>query len=159
MWNRPDKDLFIFWRRHGHSTVPQQYELNPALGKWVKKQRVRLKTRYNGEHTTLTPNLIQALERLNFEVDPKKRIINSWLDRWNELVHYKKIHGHCDVPQKYALNKALGNWVHKQRHNLLREIEEEKISPLCKERVCLLTKIGFNWSLHRELNDSMKDEV
>jgi len=159
MWNRRYNDLFIFWMRHGHSSVPQQYEPNPPLGKWVQNQRAFLRARHNGEQTTLTTKRVQALERLNFEVDPKKRIINSWLDRWNELVHYKEIHGHCDVPQKYAQNKALGRWVHKQRHNLLRELEEEHITSLCKERICLLTKIGFNWALRRELNDSTKERL
>ena len=159
MWNQRYNELFTFWMRHGHSSVPQRYEPNHALGKWVHKQRQLLKKGYNGEHTSLTPNRIQALVRVNFQVDPKNRSENSWLKRYNELIFYKEMHGHCNVPQKYAPNKALGRWVHKQRHDLLREIQQEKITPIWKERVCLLTKIGFDWSSRRKLNGSMKKRL
>jgi hypothetical protein len=34
----------------------------------------------------------------------------TWYQRYNELVDYQKVHGHCNVPQKYPPNPALGIW-------------------------------------------------
>jgi hypothetical protein len=55
---------------------------------------------------------IQALESLGFEWDSYGA---AWEDRLSELADYRKIHGHCNVPNRYSENKKLGWWVGTQR--------------------------------------------
>ena len=38
---------------------------------------------------------------------------NSWERRFRELDEFKRLHGHCDVPQNYSENTSLGTWVNK----------------------------------------------
>lgn len=37
----------------------------------------------------------------------------SWEKRYAELCEFKRIHGHCEVPQAYSDNNSLGTWVNK----------------------------------------------
>lgn len=39
----------------------------------------------------------------------------SWEKRYAELCEFKRIHGHCEVPQAYSDNNSLGTWVNKVR--------------------------------------------
>lgn len=39
-----------------------------------------------------------------------REALNVWYQRYNELVDYKRKEGHCNVPQKYEKNPALGIW-------------------------------------------------
>jgi hypothetical protein len=60
----------------------------------------------------MTPFLIQELESLGFEWG---YCVTAWEDRLSELADYRKIHGHCNVPNKYSENIKLGTWVANQR--------------------------------------------
>lgn len=42
----------------------------------------------------------------------------SWDKRFSELIDFKRVHGHCEVPQNYAENTSLGTWVNKVRGDL-----------------------------------------
>jgi len=159
MWNQRYRELSFFWMSYGHSSVPQRYDPNPALGKWVHKQRHLLKKACNGEATALSPLRIKALRRVNFQADPQKRAQSSWMKRYHELVSFKEICGHCNVPQKYAENEGLGRWVHKQRHDLWKEMKKVTVASMSKERLFLLVKIGFVWSSRREQNNSMQKRI
>ena len=39
----------------------------------------------------------------------------SWERRFNELIEFNRINGHCEVPQNYSENTSLGTWVNKVR--------------------------------------------
>jgi hypothetical protein len=54
----------------------------------------------------------QELERLGFEWNS---LGAAWEDRLSELADYRKIEGHCNVPQHYSDSTKLANWVGKQR--------------------------------------------
>ena len=41
----------------------------------------------------------------------------SWEKRYAELCEFKRIHGHCEVPQAYSDNNSLGTWVNKVSNN------------------------------------------
>lgn len=58
-----------------------------------------------------------------------------WECRYKELVEWKKIHGHCEVPQK---NGSLGRWVHRQR-------ESKHKNNMSEERTQKLYELGFVW--------------
>ena len=39
-WDRRAIELAAYLHAHGHCNVPEEYEPNPELGMWVKRQRV-----------------------------------------------------------------------------------------------------------------------
>jgi hypothetical protein len=65
---------------------------------------------------------------------------NSWESMFDSLVEFKKIYGHCNVPQHWKENKRLGKWVNTQRTAYKRG----KLSP---EKQKQLNGIGFVWHL------------
>jgi hypothetical protein len=100
---------------------------------------------------------IRALESIGFEwAQPKGEA--AWMRRYQELVEYKNQTGDCEVPTKYASNKALGRWVSSQRaeYKLWRMMNQHhhdsstKAQPaasklLTPERVSMLDALGFRW--------------
>jgi hypothetical protein len=73
--------------------------------------------------------------------------ISVWEDRLSELADYRKIHGHCNVPQKYREITQLGKWVATQRrqHKLHRE---GKPSTMTLSRIQELESLGFEWKVY-----------
>jgi hypothetical protein len=69
---------------------------------------------------------------------------SSWKDRLNELVDYRKIHGHCNVPSLYSKNTKLGYWVGRQRgqYKLYRDGKKSRLTAL---RIQALESLGFEW--------------
>ena len=149
VWEQRYKELVAFRKKHGHTSVPQRYGPNIALGKWVHSQRYQLKKKLNREPSYLTQHRYEALTSINFNINPKNSSDGSWRKRYKELVLFKQLHGNCKVPQKYSENPSLGRWVHKQRHDLLRiQVQTDyHANDLMKQRIAALNKIGFDWSL------------
>lgn len=69
----------------------------------------------------------------------------EWMKNFEQLRHYKMMHGDCDVPKNWKENPKLHNWVQRQRYgwNALVNGRSYKISP---ERAIKLHTISFNWS-------------
>jgi hypothetical protein len=145
MWQQRYDELVMFWEKNGHCCVPQRYIPNQALGKWVHKQRQEFRKKRDGESTSLTPYRVQALKKIGFQVDTKNRAEALWKQRYKELLQFVRLHGHCNVPQKYSPNKALGKWVHRQRHEF-KKMRHGEPSFLTKERIEALDSIGFQRS-------------
>jgi len=85
-------------------------------------------------------------------VDPNLPVKRGQSSRWdqmfNDLLEFKKQHGHCDVPQTYPPNPKLGVWVNKQRVEH-KNLDDGKISTLTDERLERLEGIGFRWAKRR----------
>jgi hypothetical protein len=64
----------------------------------------------------------------------------------SELADYRKIHGHCNVPQtqNYSENTKLGYWVGRQRgqYKLHRDGKKSRLTAL---RIQALKSLGFEW--------------
>jgi hypothetical protein len=59
-------------------------------------------------------------EKLSTSRSPSKESgrqskVSAWEVRLSELADYRRIHGHCNVPQRYSENTKLGSWVGTQR--------------------------------------------
>jgi hypothetical protein len=67
-----------------------------------------------------------------------------WKNRLSELAEYRKLHGHCNVPDKYSKNAKLANWVGTQRGNYMLR-NEGKTSPMTLSRIQELESLGFEW--------------
>ena len=71
----------------------------------------------------------------------------QWQERFNELIEFRKVHGHCLVPHTYPCNTVLARWVKRQRcqYKLLRE---GRPSSMTQDRINFLQDIGFVWDSH-----------
>lgn len=85
-----------------------------------------------------------------------RRTALSWEQRYEELKAYKQVNGDCLVPQKYATNQKLANWVANQRkgYRLYMKAREagESNTPtsslgITEERILLLNGLSFAWSV------------
>jgi len=117
LWNEKFEELKKFKRANGHLKVPT----NNVLGKWVSKQRLRC----------TDPIRRGKLDSIGFIWDVLE---NQFQDKYNELVEYKKRHGHCEVPFKYG---PLGLWCNDLRMRGCKK-------PARREK---LTKLGFRWDV------------
>lgn len=77
----------------------------------------------------------------------RQKQVDQWNTRYAELVDFRKEHAHCLVPLRYQPNKALSNWVKRQRYQY-RIKSEGKHSTLNDERQATLEKLGFVWGSH-----------
>ena len=101
-----------------------------------------------GEKVAMTSDRVKLLEKVGF-VWAKKKGEHAWQVRYDELVEYRKKHGHCNVPTKNSSQKALGRWVSTQR-SMRKKFLEGRIEKDIEEhekRIQKLDDINFCWSL------------
>lgn len=79
------------------------------------------------------------------------------MERFQELVEFKRLHGHCNVTQHDKFSRSLGNWVSKQRQRKKRGYKT-KYSKLSQEQVDLLDKIGFEWDRSNWAQKNQKEK-
>ena len=139
LWNDRFQDLKKFQKGHGHCLVPNNWEENPPLAQWVKRQRYQYKLRKQGRHSTMTDKRIKNLDDLGFVWSSHGA---TWEERYVELVEYTKEHGHCNVPSSFPENHQLAVWVKCQRRQFKRGI-------MTKDRYNKLHALGFVWD-HRK---------
>ena len=77
-----------------------------------------------------------------------------WKARFQDLVKYKLMHGHCIVPKSFH-DKGLHSWVRKQRI-LKKEFDLGLASDesMTQERVHALNSVGFAWVVGHQSNDA-----
>ena len=136
-WEKYFRQLVEFKQEYGHTNVPQRSGKYAALGTWVRNQRAakRYKRPIMAEHG-------KRLDEIGFVwvlVEPM-----AWEKMFTALVEYKKVHKHCNVPQKAGEYKRLGKWVNTQR-------TQHHRGKLRADRKQLLDSIGFVWNLRPNL--------
>jgi hypothetical protein len=131
--------------------------MDGKLASWVRKMKQRYLTHLNNQNIIpiiatntskiMSQSRIDALESAGFTPsmfnEPQDPIVThrfSWNERYNELIEFEKIHGHCVVPKNYG---SLGSWVRAQRHLMNRD------GPMAQDRIELLNKLGFVWDVHQ----------
>ena len=136
-WEEMFQQLVEFKKEHGHTNVSQRSGKYKALGTWVRNQR--------GAKRDKRPIMVERAKCLD-EIGFVWRLIerNAWERLFERLVEFKKIHSHCNVPQKAGENKRLGKWVNSQRTAHFRG----KITQARKQK---LDSIGFVWNLRPNL--------
>lgn len=103
-WDEQFANLLEYRKEFGNVDVPAGYKKN-NLGYWVKRQRASYKK------DTISELHIVKLERIGFRWRLQQETELGWEARYEELLQYMADNGHCDVPQKYALNQQLAKWV------------------------------------------------
>ena len=109
------------------------YTPNPALGRWVNKQRQRMR------QGLLSHDRVSALKRLGIETNS---VDAQWERQFCALAAFKAKHGHCNVPAKYPASPPLGRWLTRQRYS-------RHQGQLSGERIQRLTELGVTWALKR----------
>ena len=129
-WDLHYGELLAYKEKNDDCDMPARWPENQTLATWVVAQRQYRKL---GQ---LSKDRIELLDRLNFNWTPKS---HDWRERFMELLEFKKLHGDCNVPQRWEKNPKLARWVSAQRR-------ERSRGELSDERYQQLDKIGFDWS-------------
>jgi superfamily II DNA or RNA helicase len=137
-WESRFSDLSKFKTKHGHCNVPRSCNEFPTLGSWIAVQRVK---RRKG---LLSESQIKVLDELGFIWNAGKtkteKSTKTWEESFAELIRFKEMHGHCNVPRSYTASDSLALWVSNQR-------AKKKRGVLLSEREKRLHSIGFEWKL------------
>jgi len=117
-WNKHFQQLCEFQKTYGHANVPHNYNDNPVLARWVKRQRHQYRLQKEGRlpspdggSSALAPlpdSRIKALEQIGFVWDVYGDV---WKERVAELLEYKRKTGSTDVPCRFQENPQLAIWV------------------------------------------------
>jgi hypothetical protein len=131
-WKRQFAQLAAFTVKHGHCNVPFNKPEHQNLAIWVRKQRT---ARRKGK---LEDAKVQQLTAIGMDWEVYE---NNWNAMFDELVGYFKIHGNCNVPQRWAPNPRLAAWVMVQRRF-------KRTGQISSSRIQKLEEIGFEWGGH-----------
>ena len=129
-WEKMFSELVKIKEEHGHCKVPNYYPKDQALGSWVAKQRTDKKK------NLLNDDSIRLLEAIGFTWENPPTIY--WEKMYSELVEFKKVKGHCDIPISLTEKKELRHWINTQRGLYGK-------GKLSEEYIQLLNAIGFQW--------------
>lgn len=149
-WTEKFQDLISFRKEKGHCQVPHTYKENPALARWVKRQRYQYKLKVDGKMSTMTDERITLLENIGFIWDSHAA---AWAEKLYELKDFTRRRGHCNVPSTFPENPQLATWVKCQRrqYKLLRD---DKVSNMTVDRILELEKVGFVWEVRKTVDSS-----
>ena len=142
-WNRMLAELQAYRKKNGHCNVPANCRDNPPLGRWVAVQRHKRK------RDRLAAPQIKALDSAGFVWGPGDA---AWDREFQQLVSFRKKHGHCDVPSVWPKNPNLGSWVANQRHR-------KKMGKMPPYRVKRLEELGFKWSIYGQADEPIRKAV
>jgi hypothetical protein len=135
-WKKQYEQLVAFKRKHGHCIVPQRYQGDASLGKWVSNQRrINVNNKLRVDRKGLLDE-IGFVWRVYCTVDKD----TPWNKQYEKLVEFKRKNGHCLVPKRYEDDTSLAIWVSTQRAS--------NILPL--DRKDLLNKLGFVWRIDKD---------
>jgi len=116
-WEVNFKILEEYKAEHGHCDAPQ----NTKLGKWVQHQRLNYRALnlqaqgqpINKGYRPMSKERVDRLTAMGF----KWRVLPEgmgWEGRFQQLIEFRRLFGHCHVPQGWKENVPLGRWVMKQ---------------------------------------------
>mmetsp|Transcript_13663 Transcript_13663/g.20798 ORF Transcript_13663/g.20798 Transcript_13663/m.20798 type:complete len:357 (+) Transcript_13663:50-1120(+) len=144
-WQERFQELVDFAKKNKHCRIPQTYPENPGLARWVKRQRCQYTLFQQNKKTSITPGRIKLLEDIGFVWDSHDE---TWQERFEMLLTFKKAHGHCEVPSKYEENMQLGSWVKCQRRQYKLYLDGKQ-SNITSKRIEMLEKCGFKWEVRK----------
>jgi hypothetical protein len=147
IWHDMYNRLLEFKKKHGHLKVPQKYNENPELGRWVMNRRRDYREYKRTYGQKGDPEQMMSLESIGLvdditTGDANEGVEQIWYGMYNQLLEFKQKHGHVKVPQQYNENKKLGIWVVKQRGKY-REYKRTNGQKGDPERMKCLESIGL----------------
>jgi hypothetical protein len=143
-WEDRLSELADYRKIHGHCNVPPKHSENTKLAHWVTAHRDNYRLHLEGKTSSMTPSHIQELERFGFHWDSR---VATWKDIFSELADYRKIQGHCNVPENYSENTKLAEWVSYQRKEYRGHLGGNT-SSMTLSHIQELESLGFEWKPH-----------
>jgi hypothetical protein len=133
--------------------------LTSSLNKWLHRERSSKRKKDQGVPSTLTDDQEEKLESLGLFTGVLKDVI--WKKRYEELVEYRKEHGHFMVPTESQTHEELGIWVNNQRHRYKKSIQGKlpRGTGISNERISLLNKLDFVWDPFEDLWKKRYEEL
>ncbi|KAL3935577.1 MAG: hypothetical protein SGBAC_008929 [Bacillariaceae sp.] len=131
LWDAKYRKLVEFKTKHGHCWIPLE---NRSLYAWAAQQR-RQRPGKTNSLAPLSKKRVQLLEDIDFPWQSDRHEF-SWLAKYNELVLFKKTHGHSRPRQ--STHKNVYGWLRNQRRKRDKGL-------LSTEQIEKLDKIGFPW--------------
>ena len=130
---------------NGDCNVPQKYQPNPKLGKWVSNQRMFYRNLKEGKKggTVLSQERVARLEGLGMNWGKKFAQPASWEDQYEEVKKYKSAL-RCDPPVNLSNPTPVAIWVSNQRKEY-RRFKKGRDSLLTTEKIGQLNDLGFDW--------------
>ena len=141
-WDEMFDRLKQYHTKNGNSDVPAKWNKDPKLARWLSAQRQRRKK------DEMTEDEMHRLDSLG--VTWKSRDVGKWEDRYHDLLKFKEINGHCNVPFAYKKTAKLGAFVNSMR-------TKKATGELSEERTRLLEAIGFQWTVRDAIHDDLWD--
>jgi len=91
LWTKRYHELVQYKAAHNDCNVPQEWNENPQLGRWVKTQRAEYRRLKEGKKTFITAQRIDVLNSIGFKwsLHPSSRSYDMWEQRFEELKQYK----------------------------------------------------------------------
>ena len=144
-WNENFEQFKIFYTQNGAYYILISDSQNKQLRVWLQSQIAKYRRH------KLSPEQIEKFTSIGFTfqtnqitkarpvraIKEKKDLEAIWNKHYLSLVDYKIRNGDCNVPRGY-IDKALGNWVSRQRYL-------KKLKELAKVKIDKLDLIGFQW--------------
>ena len=128
-WNKMFRRLVGYKEKNKTAHNPQKFKEDPALGKWVEKQRERYKKEL------ISKDRVDLLNSIQFVWDQNGM---QWNNMYQRLLTYKSKHTSTSISRCHQEDPQLGVWVHTQR---------SKKKQLSIERLNLLKSTGFAWKI------------
>lgn len=129
-WERQYAALLEYRKKYGDCGVPEQCDEFPDLYQWLARQRRAYRIR------RLPKARFEKLELIGFCWD---HFAAQWEEMYKALVAFRNTNGHCNVPNRFSVNRSLGSWIQSQRKNY-------NGVRLSADRIGRLNAIGFDWS-------------
>ncbi|KAL3930438.1 MAG: hypothetical protein SGARI_004483, partial [Bacillariaceae sp.] len=73
---------------------------------------------------------------------------DAWTSSLEQLIEFRRKHGHANVPHTSKEYPSLGRWVKRQRYQYKLMQEGKKESTMTPERAQVLEQVGFTWDAH-----------
>jgi hypothetical protein len=117
-------------------------------------QRDMVSSDEESENTsTPSPAQVDAVQQKSGN---KRKRVQSFDDRFNQLLAFKATYGHCDVP--YSGETTLGKWCSELRYSY-KKIQNNQMPniKLSDEQIQRLNDAGFKWSLQGKFDERFND--
>jgi hypothetical protein len=136
-WESMYRRLASFIHKNGHSYLFPTTQQVEVLKDWVIRQIQNKQF--------LSENQFQRLDRLGINWNLTVSRDQKWELIYLRLKDFQQTFGHCQVPQKWAKDKQLANWITVNRRMYIR-------NKLRLDRKRKLNELGFVWSIKTEYN-------
>ncbi|KAL3906102.1 MAG: hypothetical protein SGILL_009410 [Bacillariaceae sp.] len=151
-WKERIEELDTFTSIYGHPAVPQEFEQNPQLGKWVMNQRSLKRSNNNEDPITLRKDRVEDLDRREFIWNVRNK---QWWDKLQMAKEFQAAHGHLNVTTSDPTYASLRQWLSDQRHfyrstKLRHRLTEDRIE-------ALESLPGFEWRIRFSESPSKTD--